>query len=134
MLHGLLNLGGLLALLASLVVMYRVKETHGRPHWWSAGASWHAASGAACVALLLLVSAGAVRAMPLGCGLAAVARSGRGHKRAGRALLLALLAVVASGWSKLYADDPARMLPMLAGLAAIGLCVVWPQRAAPKHD
>jgi hypothetical protein len=109
----------------------QVKESKGRVHWWSAAASWHALSGALCVIVVALMSMGAVRAMPMGCAPAAIAKNGRTHKRAGRVVTLALLAVVASGWYKLFADSPVKLGAMFAGLAALAAAIVLPRRKTP---
>ena len=63
-LHQLLQLAAMVCAIAGMVVMYFVKESKGKPHWWTAQASLHARLGAGAAIVFTLMALGSIVVLP----------------------------------------------------------------------
>ena len=106
--HSTLNMIAVWCMVGGMVVMWRVKEEKGRPHWWTPTASLHARLGASVAACYILMAAFSLQVFPiLKTTAKSLRRWGPSHRDAGRLLgVLAGGALLTAGRSLVVCPTP----------------------------
>mmetsp|Transcript_34944 Transcript_34944/g.85466 ORF Transcript_34944/g.85466 Transcript_34944/m.85466 type:complete len:210 (-) Transcript_34944:136-765(-) len=130
--HMSLNAAALVLSAGGLYVIHTLKNTNGKPHWWTMSATWHAWYGG--VGFWLFAAQAAYSLVRLAPWVDARMRRREAPLHRAFAVLtfsLAMLAVI-TGWNKFYPynESPVAFYAYTIGCAALWLFLGLPQRAA----
>jgi len=117
--HAVLQSLALVTMLFAFWVMFGIKASFERPHFWTLQASWHAMSGgAAVVGYVVVVGLSSLFMSPLHDKLSRVAYAARHRQWALVCWLLAAVALL-TGWNKAHERLSPTFLAFLAAIAAL---------------
>ena len=127
--HSTLQMLATWCMVGGMVVMWRVKEEKGRPHWWTSSASLHARLGVSAAASYVLLAGFSLNVLPVVKVKARdLRRWGPSHRDAGRLLGVLAGAAMLTGWYKTYyasSSKPALFVALAAQFVAACAWLVY---------